>query len=105
VIIKEGLANGRLTERNRETEFQTRGQSLIELARKKGVGIDSYALAAVLAQPWVDTVLSGASSVEQLRSNATALDVVVDDEVHLAVKDLEESSGDYWRRRTELSWK
>jgi aryl-alcohol dehydrogenase-like predicted oxidoreductase len=104
VIVKEGLANGRLTERNRETEFLSKGRSLTELARSKGVGIDALALATVLAQPWVDTVLSGASTAEQLRSNARALDVVVEDEMLLAVKDLEESSEDYWGKRTELSW-
>ena len=104
VIIKEGLANGRLTERNQQPEFLLKGRSMIESARNKRVGIDALALATVLAQPWVDTVLSGASTVEQLRSNASALDVVVEEEMCLAMKGLEESPEEYWGRRTELSW-
>jgi len=35
-------------------------------------------LAAVLAQPWVDVVLSGAAPIEQLQSNLAALGVVWD---------------------------
>ena len=39
--------------------------------------VDALALAAVLAQPWADVVLSGAATAEQGRSNVNALDVIL----------------------------
>jgi aryl-alcohol dehydrogenase-like predicted oxidoreductase len=70
VIIKEGLANGRLTDRNPELSPAIR-----RAATRAGTTIDALALAAILAQPWVDVVLSGAATVAQLHSNAAALTV------------------------------
>ena len=68
VIIKEALANGRLTDRGDAAPVaggrRARGEATP----------DALALACVLAQPWVDVVLSGAATVEQLRSNLGALD-------------------------------
>jgi aryl-alcohol dehydrogenase-like predicted oxidoreductase len=70
VIIKEGLANGRLTDRNPELS-----PAVGRAATRAGTTVDALALAAVLARPWVDVVLSGAATVEQLESNAVALTV------------------------------
>ena len=42
-----------------------------------GCTLDALALAAVLAQPWADVVLSGAAAEAQLASNLLALDVRV----------------------------
>src|SRR4029078_474190 len=49
VIIKEGLANGRLTDRNPELSPAIRGAAM-----RGGTTIDALALAAVLGQPWGD---------------------------------------------------
>ena len=70
VIIKEGVANGRLTGRGD-------APALVEVAGALGVTPDALALACVLAQPWVDVVLSGASTVAMLMSNLGALEVAV----------------------------
>src|SRR6202012_5750009 len=59
VIVKEALANGRLTDRGDVPALST-------AAREAGTTPDALALATVLAQPWVDVALSGASTVEQL---------------------------------------
>jgi aryl-alcohol dehydrogenase-like predicted oxidoreductase len=67
VVVKEALANGRLAD------------------------CDALALAAALDQPWSDVVLSGAATVEQVRSNLRALDLAEPPEA-------------YWRRRAELPW-
>ena len=67
VVVKEALANGRLAD------------------------CDALALAVALDQPWSDVVLSGAATVEQIRSNLRALD-------------LAEPPEEYWRRRAELPW-
>ena len=56
VIVKEGLANGRLTGRGDVA-------ALADAARERGLTPDALALAAALAQPWSDVVLSGASTV------------------------------------------
>src|SRR5262249_4916657 len=73
VVVKEGLANGRLTSRNTDGDFAPRRALLESLARSHGCSIDALALAAALAQPWASVVLSGAATVEHLRSNLDAL--------------------------------
>jgi aryl-alcohol dehydrogenase-like predicted oxidoreductase len=94
VIIKEALANGRLTDRGAVPE-------LAAAAADGGASPDAVALAAVLAQPWVDVVLSGATTVEQLESNLTALRVEVDPD---SLEVLVEDPDIYWSKRGELPW-
>ena len=66
VYVKEALANGRLTDRGA-------APALVAAARRaRGRRADALALAAVLAQPWADVVLSGAATVAQLESNLAA---------------------------------
>jgi aryl-alcohol dehydrogenase-like predicted oxidoreductase len=76
VIVKEALANGRLARR------------------------DAQALAAALAQPWADVVLSGASTVATLHSNLRARDLSPPGELPELIEDSEA----YWRRRSDLPW-
>src|SRR5215470_1519686 len=49
VIVKEALANGRLTSRNNDPGFAARRRRLEEEAARFGVSLDALALAAVLA--------------------------------------------------------
>jgi len=98
VIVKEALANGRLTARG-----DADGR-LTAAAREHGTTPDALALAAVLAQPWVDVVLSGVATVETLRSNLAALDVVWDAQAAGALAPLAEPADEYWERRSELAW-
>ena len=104
VIVKEALANGRLTARNVDLAFGERRRVLEATAARLQTTLDALALAAVLAQPWVDVVLSGASTVEQLRSNAAALHVAWDDAAGDAVASLAETPRDYWAARSRLPW-
>jgi len=48
---------------------------LDEKEKQHHVTIDTLALAAVLQQPFVDVVLSGAARIEHLHSNLQALNV------------------------------
>lgn len=103
VIVKEGLANGRLT--GAHVAEQGRDDSaLSEVALKTSAGIDAVALAAIAAQPWADIVLSGAATVPQLASNLTAA------RVQLAPDQLEQLSvlamppQEYWTRRSQMAW-
>jgi aryl-alcohol dehydrogenase-like predicted oxidoreductase len=81
VIIKEALANGRLADHDQE------------------------AMAAVLANPWVDVVLSGAVTVEQVRSNTAAATVQLspDELAELAI--MAEPAEQYWKERSRLAWR
>ncbi|MEU7476115.1 aldo/keto reductase [Lentzea sp. NPDC042327] len=90
VVIKEGMANGRLA-------VQAPGP-VVAQAKELGIGTDAVALAAVAQQPWVDVVLSGAASPEQLRSNARAMSVEV------VLPDLSEPAEQYWATRSALPW-
>jgi aryl-alcohol dehydrogenase-like predicted oxidoreductase len=95
VIVKEALANGRLTLRGDVS-------SLLELSKRRGVSPDALALAAALAQPWADVVLSGAATVEALESNLTALELGEQLDPELA--DLAEDPARYWGERAALPW-
>ena len=97
VIVKEALANGRLTARGEN-------RLLIETAVKRGVTPDALALAAALSRPWADVVLSGAATVEQLRSNVAALELGHDDAFEARLAPLTEDPETYWEERAELPW-
>jgi aryl-alcohol dehydrogenase-like predicted oxidoreductase len=98
VIVKEALANGRLTARG------DGDGRLTAAAAERGTTPDALALAAVLAQPWVDVVLSGAATVETLRSNLAALDVRWDAGLDERLAGLAEPADAYWERRSALPW-
>jgi aryl-alcohol dehydrogenase-like predicted oxidoreductase len=104
VIVKEALANGRLTPRNREHEFAARGERLATAARRHGVGWDGVALAAALAQPWADVVLSGVVRVDHLTSNLQALAVVDGAALARELADFAEPPDVYWSTRSRLPW-
>lgn len=100
VIVKEALANGRLTPRNTDPTMSL----LQEIATEKGTTVDALALAAVLAQPWVDVVLSGAAVVEHLKSNVGAMTVEFDEETGVRLQSLRELPEIYWQTRSNLAW-
>jgi len=104
VIIKEPLANGRLTIRNREPLFADRLNTLNREAKRLKATIDGLAIAAVLAQPWADVVLSGAVRMDHLRSNLRAVDVMWDQEAESALDWIKESPEAYWEGRKGLRW-
>src|SRR5713226_1769551 len=80
VIIKEALANGRLADRDQE------------------------AIAAGLANPWVDVVLSGAVTEAQVRSNVRALALHLSPAELAALSKLAEPADQYWKERGQLAW-
>ncbi len=104
VIVKEALANGRLTERNLAPRFATGLARLMRQTVRLATTVDALALAAVLAQPWADVVLSGAACIEHLNSNVAALSVAWDDEAADALSGLRETPENYWQTRSGLAW-
>jgi aryl-alcohol dehydrogenase-like predicted oxidoreductase len=81
VIIKEALANGRLADHDQE------------------------AMAAVVANPWVDVVLSGAVTVEQVRSNTAAATVRLAPDRITELAKVAEPAEQYWKERSRLAWR
>jgi aryl-alcohol dehydrogenase-like predicted oxidoreductase len=104
VVVKEALANGRLTPRNDDPAFAPKLRLLEVVAARLGATLDALALAAALAQPWADAVLSGAASPEQLHSNVAALAVSWDGEVAEQLQALAEEPKQYWATRAGLPW-
>jgi aryl-alcohol dehydrogenase-like predicted oxidoreductase len=104
VIVKEALANGRLTERNAAPGFAQRLSVLRGEAARLGTTVDALALAAALQQPWVTIVLSGATTVEQLRSNLGAVSVAWTPEIAEHLRVLMMDSAAYWQERSALDW-
>jgi aryl-alcohol dehydrogenase-like predicted oxidoreductase len=97
VIVKEALANGRLTARGEVPP-------LLEASADRGIAPDTLALAAVLAQPWADVVLSGAATLEALNSNLTALAVELHQGLDPELEALAEDAARYWAERSALPW-
>src|SRR5262249_38818164 len=71
VIVKEGMANGRLAEPNAPDVLKA-------VAAATSLGCDAVALALILTRPWAGVVLSGAATTNQLASNLHAAAVDLD---------------------------
>lgn len=97
VMVKEAVANGRLAPRGGCAPLEA-------VAERLGATSDAVALAAVRSRPWVDVVLSGAATAEQLRSNLAALEVRWSAELDDELAGLAEPGEAYWSTRSGLSW-
>jgi aryl-alcohol dehydrogenase-like predicted oxidoreductase len=104
VIIKEALANGRLTTRNDSPDFRRPLALLQAQAQARDTTVEALALAAALNQPFADVVLSGAARVSHLQSNLQALHLAWDESLAVSLAELAEPAVDYWRRRSRLAW-
>ena len=100
VIVKEAAANGRLTPHGQGPAAAVLGR----VAASHGVGVDAVALAAVLANPWADVVLSGAVTPAQLEANLAAVEVELDPGELEELAALAEPPEGYWKTRAALSW-
>lgn len=94
VVVKEALANGRLTDRGPM-------EHAIRLALRDHQTTDAYAIGAALAQPWADVVLSGAVTAQQLQANLAAR---VPRTLAQDLSALTLESGEYWTGRASLTW-
>lgn len=104
IIVKEALANGRLTPRNDVPAFAPKMRLLRATAETLETTVDALALAAVLAQPWAGVVLSGAATVEHVHANAQAVNVRLDDGLLAELDWLVEEPETYWQTRSDLEW-
>jgi aryl-alcohol dehydrogenase-like predicted oxidoreductase len=97
VIVKEALANGRLTDLGGQP-------ALVHAAAARGLGADTLAISAALAQPWAGIVLSGAVTVETLHSNLAASPARWDAELAARAAGLVIPPDQYWRERSQRAW-
>ncbi|MER6134765.1 aldo/keto reductase [Streptomyces sp. NPDC001815] len=97
VIVKEGMANGRLADPHAPAAVRA-------VAQEAGLGSDAVALAHVLRQPWAGVVLSGAATAVQLASNLHAAVVDLDEEQTAGLAALAEEPVAYWAHRGQLPW-
>jgi aryl-alcohol dehydrogenase-like predicted oxidoreductase len=115
VVVKEALANGRLTHQRgkREEGGGTRDNDDVlfpavagirELAESRGTTIEMLALGAALARPWADVVLTGAATVGQIQSNVAALELAYDPELEEKLRSVSINSTEYWRARSSFRW-
>jgi aryl-alcohol dehydrogenase-like predicted oxidoreductase len=101
VIIKEGVANGRLTERNEKAHYFS---ALEILAAKYDVGIDAISLAFIMSQPFVNMVLSGAATEEHLLSNVMAAELALEPKDLQMLENLKMNTEEYWTERAGMAW-
>lgn len=104
VVIKEGMANGRLARPEAGELPEPLARSLKALARQLGVGFDAIALGALLAQPFVSVALSGAASVSQLQSNLRGRELPPDELRSLWLELEGQPASAYWSHRKALPW-
>lgn len=97
VIVKEGMANGRLAE-------PYAPDALKAVAEETSLHTDAIALALILRRPWAGVVLSGAATVGQLASNLHAAVVDLTDDQLARLDALAEDPQTYWTRRGSLPW-
>ena len=104
VIVKEAVANGRLTSRADVEDTDDAVKRAAALAADLGVGLDQLAIAAALAQPWADRVLvrcgDGRAVGEQRRRGRRAAHRRSPGELAT----LAEPPADYWARRSQRPW-
>jgi aryl-alcohol dehydrogenase-like predicted oxidoreductase len=98
VIVKEALANGRLARR------ESCPVPVAAVAARWSAEPDAIAIAAALAKPWPDVVLSGAATVDQLHANLAGLRVVLAPEEIEALGSCQEPADAYWAGRSRLAW-
>jgi aryl-alcohol dehydrogenase-like predicted oxidoreductase len=106
VVVKESLANGRLTQgnRNHDEMIYPLVAKIRQLAESRGTTLEMLAIAAALARPWANVVLTGAATVEQARSSIAALELGYDAEIEEMLRPVAVSSSEYWRARSSFGW-
>lgn len=106
VVVKEVLANGRLTSVNQSQNemFASSIARIDEIAKHLGTTIDMLALGAAVTRPWADVVLTGAATVTQVQASAHVRRITLDSETETALRPAAMSSPDYWKARSSFSW-
>jgi aryl-alcohol dehydrogenase-like predicted oxidoreductase len=100
VLVKEPLANGRLTPRG----DAGRAGPLRAVADRLGSSADAVALALVASRRWADLVLLGAATGEQVESNLRARKIQLAEGDLRQLDQLRVPAEEYWACRARLPW-
>lgn len=101
VIVKEALANGKLTSRNSSAPYY---EKLQKLATEYQTTVDALAIAWVMKLGFVDIVLSGAANEKHLKSNVSAANVDMKEEDWHKLAEMQLPVEKYWKERKALEW-
>ncbi|WP_439128427.1 aldo/keto reductase [Polaribacter sp.] len=104
IVIKEALANGRIFKNGNYPHYSKMYFLLENLAKKYKVGVDAIALKYCLQTIPNATVLSGASSIEQLNENLETKRISLLDADIEALSSCKVSPEFYWKERKNLAW-
>jgi aryl-alcohol dehydrogenase-like predicted oxidoreductase len=106
VVIKETLANGRLTHSNEQEDrlLGSRISLIRDLAKDRHTNFETLAFAAALSRPWADVVLTGAASASQLAMSAAAQSFAYDSALDHELRAAAVSPPDYWLARAAFGW-
>jgi aryl-alcohol dehydrogenase-like predicted oxidoreductase len=104
VIVKEALANGQLVRDDGQSQYAGARAAVAREAARLETSSDAIAIAAALAQPWADIVLSGAATVAQLESNLAARSIVLPGVVRARLGDVAVPPESYWGYRARSVW-
>lgn len=104
VIIKEGLANGRVFKSDSFQNYNEAYNYLETLSNKYNVGNDAIALRFIMDYLNPNLVLSGASDSLQLKQNLKALNFELTTDETTTLKSLAVSPKNYWEERSDLEW-
>ena len=105
VIVKEVLATGHLAKPDAsDGDHASALRTLAGIARRLDASVDAVAIAAALAQPWADCVLSGAARTDHLRSNLAASMLVLPLPLREELAALAVPADEYWRIRSANPW-
>jgi aryl-alcohol dehydrogenase-like predicted oxidoreductase len=107
VIIKEALANGRLTSAATDPATDVTRELARQLSAGSvggSVGVDQVAIGAALAQPWAWRVLTGAVTTGQLAENLAGEQLDLDPDTLSTLTASALPPGQYWSERASRRW-
>ncbi|NRR93445.1 aldo/keto reductase [Winogradskyella undariae] len=104
VIIKEGLANGRIFKYDKFKAYDKAYNYLETLSNKYNTGNDAIALRFIMDYLEPKVVLSGASNSIQLEQNLKASNFVLTEDEITTLKSFAVSKDHYWNERSDLEW-
>ena len=94
VVVKEVLANGRLTDPGAPAPVR-------DFARSINHGVTDLAIGAALEQSWADIVLTGAVTPQQIETNTS---ISIPSPISGTIGTLAMSPTNYWQLRSKLRW-
>ncbi len=104
LIIKEALANGRIFRNSNYPEYYNLYTTLETISKKYGVGVDAVALQFCAETMPESIVLSGASTVTQLKENLKMNAFVLSEEEINRLRNFSVDPIKYWNERKQLKW-